>query len=524
MQKQQIVRAQPTVPSSTPLSRHIIDFGKLRRALRTFKGQFIALATCLVLLAIVQALVVSLSYSRSATDLSTIDSGSIPSVNAAQAITQYIEDIDAKAADYLATASLTATVPCSIVGTDRNPGQLTVHDCDNLNIDAEMILANRELFNAAHNVTFPGERTAVERITAGFEEYAANIAIMRHEYDMAANKTDPQDPHLQKARQAYQAANDVLQKHITQQPTVDANGTPVFNEPSLPTCNLHGQVVAGTTWALGSIEDNLNCLSDINKTHLDAAYNDTISFLGGMVTLTLLFGAIFCVLLLSTTWRMARASHRIINPGLTLALLVGIIFSLNVVSLFSEMSGQHGDFGQMVQDDYNSVYYAAQLKRFGTAANADESRWLIAMAFSDQAEADHWYQDWQANTAQVISLIDRAQNNRTYPEEDQPLADIHENWQQYVDIDGQMRAAATNTTDPKRIITAETISTGNSNRTFDGFSQAVDHLSQANQLHYNQTRHSTQGSLMIYTILSAILFPLIGLGALWGVATRLKDF
>jgi hypothetical protein len=40
----------------------------------------------------------------------------------------------------------------------------------------------KELFNAARNVTYPGERTAVERITAGFEEYVGDISVMRHEY------------------------------------------------------------------------------------------------------------------------------------------------------------------------------------------------------------------------------------------------------------------------------------------------------------------------------------------------------
>src|SRR5581483_12260207 len=145
MQKQYgQVQATP-IPLSALSQPRVVNPSRLRRALRTLKGQFIALAICVAALAIIQALMTSMAYVRSANDLDTINTGSIPSVNAAQAIAQYIEDIDAKSADYLATAGLTQLTSCSIVGTDRNPGPQTVHDCDNLNIDAELVLANSEL-------------------------------------------------------------------------------------------------------------------------------------------------------------------------------------------------------------------------------------------------------------------------------------------------------------------------------------------------------------------------------------------
>jgi hypothetical protein len=189
-----------------------------------------------------------------------------------------------------------------------------------------------------------------------------------------------------------------------------------------------------------------------------------------------------------------------------------------------ELSGPHGAYGQMVRDDYDSVYYAAQLKHYGTAANADESRWLIALAFGDQAAADHWQQDWLDNTSRVSMLITRAQANRTWPEEDQPLAAIQTNWNGYFTIDGQIRAAARNTSDPNRIITAERISTGISNQTFGKFSDAVDQLSLANRSHFDQTYASEAANLTLYTTLGLVLFPLIGLLAAWGASRRFKDF
>ena len=61
------------------------------------------------------------------------------------------------------------------------------------------------------------------------------------------------------------------------------------------------------------------------------------------------------------TWRMAAVTHRFVNIGLTMALLVGIVFSFFVATHLFELSGQHGAYGQMVSEDYDSVSDAAQL-------------------------------------------------------------------------------------------------------------------------------------------------------------------
>jgi hypothetical protein len=498
------------------------------QARRTLRGQFTVLAITILLFSVLAGLFISGSFRQSYSYLHTIAIDSVPSVDAAQAMAEYIQDIDAKSADYLAAAGLTGQVACPIPGTSYNPGNITIHQCDDLTISAEITLANKELYIAAHNVTYPGERTAVERITAGFEAYVGDISVMRHEYELAASKTDPRDVHLMLARQAYIAANNVLLERITQQPTVDASGQPTYNEQGIPACvikdPLGDHTVAASTWPLGSIQDNIDCLNSINKGFLDNAYNDTVNFLGYTIVVTILVCLALCLLIGFSAWRMAAVTHRLVNVGLTFALLVSMVFSFFVVMHLFELSGPHGAYGQMVRDDYDSVYYAAQLKHYGTAANADESRWLIALAFGDQAAADHWQQDWLDNTSRVSMLITRAQANRTWPEEDQPLAAIQTNWNGYFTIDRQIRAAARNTSDPNRIITAERISTGISNQTFGKFSDAVDQLSLANRSHFDQTYASEAANLTLYTTLGLVLFPLIGLLAAWGASRRFKDF
>ncbi len=512
--------------SQRPTGARVRRQGSLwQQARKTLKGQFITLASALFILSIIAGLLIMQAFRQSSTDLNTIANGSVPSVDAAQAMSQYIEDIDAKAADYLAAASLTAQIPCTIIGSARNPGNLTDHDCDALNIDAELILANKQLYIAIHNVTYPGERTAVERITAGFEEYSADIAVEQHEYALATSKTDPRDEHLQKARLAYTAATNVLNLRITKQPTLDANGNPVYDEATIPNCVVNGRTIAARDWPLGSLQENIDCLSSINKGYLDAAYQDTTSFLGITTVLLVLLCLAFCGLLVFVLVRMALLTHRVINSGVTLATVLALVMSVVVITNFAAMSGRHGTFGLMVQDAYDNVSTTALLKRYGTAANADESRWLIAVDFGDQTEINRWQQDWYANKAQVNTLIQQVNSNRAWSaEEDQPLADMQSHWNTYISIDPQIRALAENTANPNRIHDAQALSTGQSNENFYAFTTALDRLSTVSRDHYTTTSTITNATLTYFIPLSILLFLLIGLLAVWGIARRLKDF
>ena len=179
----------------------------------------------------------------------------------------------------------------------------------------------------------------------------------------------------------------------------------------------------------------------------------------------------------------------------------------------------------MVNDDYKSVYDANLLNRDGTNANADESRWLIALEFNNQDQVNKWAADWHTNTSTVEDYIKLAQANQTWPEEIQPLQDIPSAWNTYYGLDSQIRSAANSKPgDPQALLNAEAISTGRSNDAFAKFTTAVDQLRAANYLHYNETLNTTQQTLNLYIVLSAIIFPLIGLFAVWGVSQRLKDF
>jgi type II secretory pathway pseudopilin PulG len=497
--------------------------------LRTFKGQALVLASLLLLLAALLALAGATTLSRATSDLRTIDSESIPSVAAAQSITRFIDIIDAQAADYLAAAALTNRAPCALAGFASARPVLSVHDCDERNIDAESALVNQQIFEAAHNVTYPGERTAVERIMIGLESYLGDIHQMRVDYGLATSKTDQNDPSLRRAYQAYLNASAILHNQVRLE-TLGSERIPFEKEATLPACALpDGRTLAPAQWTQGGLIDALGCLSSINYQHLRGAYDDSAAFLGGATGLLAFLCVLFCGLLLAATARLVLTTHRLLLPGLSGAVLLGLILSVAVVGLLSSLSGQgsqasqDGAFRQLVLDDYTSVYYTALLDHYGTAANADESRWLIAREFADQANIQHWQTDWDSNVRQIEALIRLAHTNQTWVEELRPLADSDTYWRQYRALDGQIRSLATQPNDPARLLRAETLSTGASNRAFSAFIDAVDRLGQANHDHYLQTLNATQGALLRDFWFSLLLFPLAGLLALWGIATRLQD-
>jgi hypothetical protein len=252
----------------------------------TLRIQFIVLAVVLLLSSLSMMFIFLQQLQRTHQELNTIAIKSIPSVDAAQRLLKYVQDVDAKAADYIAAASITETHPCTIIGPDPAhnrvaPTPLTYHDCDALNIDAELTLANKELYRAIHNATYPGERTALDRIAAGLDEYKAHIMISRNEYNLAETNFDPTNVHLINAKNAYYAAKDVISIKIKSQPIPDANDEKIT---SVPSCTLNVRTSAKITpntlsaeaWPKGSLEQNVACLTSINKQHLDNAYNQAV--------------------------------------------------------------------------------------------------------------------------------------------------------------------------------------------------------------------------------------------------------
>jgi hypothetical protein len=475
----------------------------------TLGGRFVTFASAVVGITCITALVIALSSSRAYGDLDTIGTDSIPSVEAAQAVIPYMEDIDARAADYLANTNTQNASSCIIASTGQQAGNLTPHDCADRIINADLILVNHELFTAGHNATFAGGRTAVEQTQAGLQGYVSAINQMRYEYGLAVNKNDPNDPHMQQAYQAYVSATNILHQHIT---------LTAYNEPDVPSCTINGQVLAAQVWPTGSIEQNMDCLSTISKSHLDAAYDDTVKFVG--ISLGLVFGLCIysCIIIVWTTWNMASITHRVINPGLLAALLIALLFTGIVLADFDAMYGLNGDFA-VIKYNYQTVYNAASLKRYAAAADADQARWLLALKFKDP-HANERYQEWQADTHRVTTLLQTIATGTASAQANQLLVRLHADWQQYNTVSAGINSAQT----PSNVTNAETQHIAGAGQAINGFTSTVDRFSLLNYNSYATRFAAAKARLTLLTTWCAVAFLLSGLLGLWGITRKLKEF
>jgi hypothetical protein len=525
---------QPKTVGNVALARRL-SLARLPRvqssinwARRTLRGQFTTLATIVLIIAIALGLIAQNAFRQAREDLDTVASRSAPIIDAAQAMGQYIQEIDVKSADFLTTSSLKKSAPCALPVTKYNPGTITVHNCDSMAISDNIALFNQALYNATHSATFPGEQTAVARITSGFEEYVSDIRLMFHEYNLASDNTNLQDEHIQRAHKAYISASNVLLLHISPASVLDEHGLQTYREQNVPSCTVDDPLgqreLPDWQWPNGSLETNINCLSALNKAHLDTAYENMQFTQTVLLILLILFSCALVALLVVSTIRMMVVTHRVINPGLTLALLLTIVASIPLLITYANLGGRHGTFGQLVRDDYDSIYYAANLNRYAGAAKADELRWLIALQDADQSQVTRWADDWQDNEHRVELLITRTKNNRTWPEEDQSLVDMLNNWHTYQANDSEVRAKAMETNNPQRFTQAEQLSTGNATQTFTSFTAAVDRLDEVNRRYFDRTASEAANSTASSALWSIVLFPVVGLLAVWGIWRRVGDF
>lgn len=486
-----------------------------KRATR-LRTRFILMMIAILCLTIVTAVAAAVYSNRAYSDLTTIGDQSIPSVDGAQAVVPAIEDAEGQTATYLANVNPATLSPCLLNSTGQQVGTLNRHDCADRNIDADLALANHELFLAGHDVSYPGGRTAIEQTEKGLEAYAGDVNLMRYEFNLATDKSSASDPHMQQAYQAYLAATNVLRQ------SVNTNGaSTTYSEQKLPACVIGGVTIPAQTWPAGGIDQNINCLSSINKVHLDTAYQDTVKFVG--VSLGVIFGLTMycCILLLWATWSLAGTTHHVLNPLLALALLFTMLITGIVLADFDTIYGHNGSFS-IIENDYNSVYDATNFKQAATIAEADQARWLLALTFHDPS-ANQRYQEWQNQAQTAQTSLKAVRSSTQSPQTAQLLTQIVQSWTQYNTQSNQVASTA-QPGSAQNLTGAETLYSGGASQAFRQFTTTLNQFSTVRHQDYTAAFSDANGRLSSLTFLCAIAFPLLGLLGVAGILTRMREF
>lgn len=472
------------------------------RVIRTLRGQFLLLGALIFGLCLVQAYLTATAFTRTQAALVTVTRQSVPSIEAAQAMAQLLEELDTQAALYLTTVEPSEPQPCVLIGGSTAREPITLHECAALNLDAGILLFNRELYAAAHNVTYRGERSAVEQIARGFQEYVAHLSVMRYEYESAADPSDPTYPAIRNALTAYQAAREVLYEQSSWQMSQHGVTLATPTESNVPACVWQGE---GEALPSNALQPTLSCLITINQAPLNAAYADARNHLNagwyGAVGIGLFLGLLLAV----TTLRMITISRRLVNPGLTLALLGGLVLGFTTQNALSTL---YGSFDQMVQVSYRRSYEAATIKRQATTAHASQARWLLAQHADNPAEAADANAVWEREVEAVRLALPTVINTDWLG--NQPLTELENRRQRWVEA-----ATSLYTSAPEA---------SNRDRLFVNFITDLDALHDAHHTEYQAYERSMAYTLAQYRLYSMLFFPLVGLLALWGIALRLRDF
>jgi hypothetical protein len=508
-----------TTPALLNSARRASFAERMWRRLATLRGRFVLFTFIIIVLATITAATILLSSLRANADLHTINK---PSVDAAQAIVPYMENVDAQSANFLANTSSSDIQPCVITSIDQQTadqqlGNMSIHDCADRTIDADLQKINQQLYLAGHNVSFAGESTAIQQTETGLQEYVSDIDLMRNEYSLATNRTNPNDAHMRNAYRYSLAASNVLHQQIT-----SLNPGVKVTESGLPSCTLGKQTLSAQSWPNGGIEQNVGCLSGISKANLDAAYADTVKFVG--ISLGLVFGLCIysCIFIVWATWSMAATTHRLLNIGLIVALLVAIALTSVVLSDFDAIYGYKGDFS-VIQNDYGSVYNAGILQQESADANTDQARWLLALQYNDP-NANQWYNDWQNENALVRSSLQTIGKNS---DQSALYNSMQQAWNSNAS-QGQQVASQVRNSDgsinTRAIPTAENTFTNTVNGSFQSFLQATNHYSQSYSQQYTTVFDRTNALLNSLMTWCAAAFLVLGLVAAWGITRRLRDF
>jgi CHASE3 domain sensor protein len=349
---------EPLAPVTRP--GPLGQLGSLVR-LDTLAGQFGALAILAALLSLL-AMGVSFWVLNSADDnFRRVVRGSTPSIIAAEELGQNFNALDTAAADFQVTTRIDVTSPDFNPGVYGENGLRTLSDQRYLQYRQAL---NDALYRARNNITYQGEADAINIISIRLFDYLARIEVMRNEISQG---------HREAALAQYKAAHDILVGNLE----VNSDGTPNLTNGRSPE-----EILAQNGWKdldvnkqYKGINANIAKLLKINQTELSKASDAVIN----TAFLNLVLVVVTIVLVLGVAlWlsiRYALVTHRIVNPGFVIGLLlsVGIL-----VWLASSLFQASNDYKTVSRESFLTINAASQAKQALLDYKGDESRLLLS--------------------------------------------------------------------------------------------------------------------------------------------------
>ncbi len=175
--------------------------------------------------------------------------------------------------------------------------------------------------------------------------------------------------HREAALAQYKAAHDILVGNLGGV-KLDANGR--SPEEVLRQSGWNGLDV---TKPYNGIEANIAKLAKINQTELQKASADVSSKSTVFILALALALALVLVVALALSVRYIYVTHRLLNPGFVIALMVSIAAVAGLVFIFIKAND---DYKTISKDSFTTIEAASQARQVLLAFNGDESRILLS--------------------------------------------------------------------------------------------------------------------------------------------------
>ncbi len=404
-----------TSATATP-GEPITTFSRRQRMQQAFRpdrlvGQFNLLTALAVGLALLSMLIAYLVLNANAANFKRAVNDSTPSIIAANEMGQALNFLDTNTADFQVT-----------LRADPSGNELrTVREGVLADYYKNRDDFSERLFRAHDNITFPGEAETIKTISTRFYDYLGLIEQMRYELDRGNREV---------GLALYKRAHDIVIGNLNNVPLQNGH-TP---EEIL---RQNGWANLRTDQAYLGLEANIARLNKINTSFLAQANQDAANAANLSLVLVIVAGLVLSLTLAGLVYRYAWVTHRLLNPGYFVALVLSIvIFSWLCLTLFQANT----DYKTLSRDSFISINAASRAKQLLLDFNGDESRLLLSpdgpglapdpaltaqvkAAFSSSLLAENF----KSKQAQLEEQLKIAWGNVTYQGERQALCGIADN-------------------------------------------------------------------------------------------------
>lgn len=416
------------------------------------RTQFRLLAALIALLAVALAIVGGSSYGRAEGDLIAIQHNS-SKVVAAQTMAAAVHRIDALLPELL---------------LQIEAGQSAKLDSTGPVIEAQLARFEDALFVAYANTTAgrPDAATVNDRLMPAFRSYREAVTEYLHALQYGQ---------LAPAEAAYKDATRILREQL---------------RPALLR------------------------LDRLDRQDIDQSAVGARQYLTASLGIVWSVGLILVVLLGVTTWRLAKTTRRLVNPGLLPAFVVALGF---LFMTGAQMAGTMRDLEAVAVESFESLHLAVQIQDELTAARAAQNAWLI----DREAALSHDLAFGQADR-QIRSMIDLAAKAAELQRAEAEQAGIQvarETYDQFFAQDQQLRTAFIQSP-----AAALSLSTGEAQTAYQETWSALDRVRVEAEERFGNNLERALGAVSSAQPLAWGLYLGIAAFALWGVGMRLKEF